>query len=107
VAAAERDLLSANTIMPSCQTALGQNWDNPFAGYRLGSVDGLAAAANIPESFLQPWAKQSVCLDIPNGVTGFQMVKVVVAYIDARPARMHENFQTLALEALRNAWPCK
>jgi Rap1a immunity proteins len=46
-----------------------------------------------------------VCL--PQGVTDIrQVVSVVVAYIDARPARMHKNFNTLALEALRNAWPC-
>jgi hypothetical protein len=34
------------------------------------------------------------------------MVRVVVAYIEARPARVHEDFRNLALEALREAWPC-
>jgi hypothetical protein len=47
------------------------------------------------------------CIDIPDGVTLGQEVKVVVAYIDARPARMHEPFTQLALEALRTAWPCR
>jgi len=28
-----------------------------------------------------------------------------MAYIDSRPARLHESFYALALEALRNAWP--
>jgi hypothetical protein len=35
------------------------------------------------------------------------MVRVVIAYIEARPSRMHENFDLLALEALRTTWPCK
>jgi hypothetical protein len=34
-----------------------------------------------------------------------QTVKVVIAYIDARPARLHEHFATLASEALKEAFP--
>jgi hypothetical protein len=36
-----------------------------------------------------------------------QMAGLVAQYIDARPARMHEDFDALALEALQAAWPCK
>jgi hypothetical protein len=36
-----------------------------------------------------------------------QLVRVVVAYIDQRPARLHESFLNLALEALTDAWPCQ
>jgi hypothetical protein len=50
---------------------------------------------------------RALCIDAPAGVLGGQAVKVVVAYIDARPARMHERFDRLALEAFRAAWPCK
>jgi hypothetical protein len=42
----------------------------------------------------------------PEGVNNKQMVRVVVAYIERRPQRMHENFNRLALEALHEAWPC-
>jgi Rap1a immunity proteins len=45
---------------------------------------------------------------IPFGsVTQDQMVRVVVQYIDSRPTRMHEAFGKLALEAMRDGWPCK
>jgi hypothetical protein len=47
------------------------------------------------------------CLDVPDKVTINQASRVVIAYIEARPARMHEPFNELALEALRDAWPCK
>ena len=33
------------------------------------------------------------------------MVRIVVAYIERYPQRMHENFKRLALEAMREAWP--
>ena len=42
----------------------------------------------------------------PANVTNFQMVRVVVKYIDDRPERQHENFKVLAIEALGAAWPC-
>jgi hypothetical protein len=49
----------------------------------------------------------NMCIDAPDGVTVGQEARVVVAYIDARPERMHQRFDYFALEALRTAWPCK
>jgi hypothetical protein len=48
-----------------------------------------------------------LCIDVPNGVTVHQEVKVVVTYIEAQPTRMHEEFYLLALDALVAAWPCR
>ncbi len=42
----------------------------------------------------------------PAGATVGQAIRVVVRYIDDRPARQHENFPKLTIEALRAAWPC-
>ena len=39
-------------------------------------------------------------------ITIDQGVRVVVAYIDARPERLHERFASLAFQALIAAWPC-
>jgi hypothetical protein len=36
-----------------------------------------------------------------NGANVEQAIRVIVLYIDQRPARMHEEFLHLALEALR------
>ena len=49
-------------------------------------------------------AHPDVCA--PAGAVRDQAVRIVVQYIDARPARMHEYFSWLAIEALRAAWPC-
>jgi len=43
----------------------------------------------------------------PSGATVGQAVRVIVAYIDAHPERLHEQFEPLALEALQQAWPCR
>jgi hypothetical protein len=31
---------------------------------------------------------------------------VVIAYIEAHPQRMNDDFTELALEAMHDAWPC-
>jgi hypothetical protein len=63
------------------------------------------AAVGIVETLRFTGSMLELC--IPNAVTNGQMVRVVVKYIEDRPARMHENFKALAVEALRAAWPCK
>jgi hypothetical protein len=44
---------------------------------------------------------------MPQDVTMAQAVRVVVAYIDKQPARLHESFNKLAAEAIQKAWPCQ
>jgi hypothetical protein len=51
-----------------------------------------------------PFLKLILCP--PKGSDRAQSIRVVVQYIDSRPARLHENFPDLAQEALRAAWPC-
>jgi hypothetical protein len=97
---AAEDISSANSRMPGCrdfvnrgnQTSLNDAFDQGFCA---GTVGGIA------------FTKRSPCLDIPDGVTLGQEVRVVISYIEARPARMHELFRGLALEALQAAWPCR
>ena len=92
------DLGSANHIMVGCRSAVagGPSKNSAEAllrGYCMGITDTLFALSGI------------VCP--PKGSTTGQTVRIVVKYIDERPARMHENFTALALEALRAAWPCR
>jgi Rap1a immunity proteins len=42
----------------------------------------------------------------PTDVTLKQALEAVIKYIDARPERTHENFKTLAIDAIHDAWPC-
>jgi hypothetical protein len=102
VAQAEPDLHSANYLLPFCRGFGELKSSVPFEqGRCAGIISGIAYMGSAVE------ASSRVCLNIPEAVTPGQAVKVVVAYIDARPAQMHERFVGLAFEALRAAWPCK
>jgi Rap1a immunity proteins len=93
-AGAEEDIYSANHMMQGCRAFIRSPSAESFlAGRCAGVIEAIG------------YADASVCS--PKGVTTGQAARVVAAYIDARPARMHENFKLLALEALRTAWPCK
>jgi len=92
------DTTSANYVMAGCRAFLLPKIPHDYnlsliAGVCAGIVSGINYAA------------ADVCP--PKGVTSVQSVRIVVNYIDGRPARLNENFNALALEALRAAWPCK
>ena len=78
---------SGNTWLPYCvQTqTLMEAWCR-------GVIDGL--------SFVSTYS----C--IPKGATNDQIKRVVVAYMNSKPDRLHYPFKVLAIEALSAAWPC-
>jgi hypothetical protein len=43
----------------------------------------------------------------PEATNNLERVRVIVAYIEARPERMKDGFGLLANEAMEKAWPCK
>ncbi|SRR6266436_5896897 len=100
-----------NEMMPHCRNALDpKSPENLYAqGACVGTIVGIAFVA-VSLNALSPSdenVRRELCVNPPATGTRGQLVRTVVAYIDARPARMHENFGVLALEALRDAWPCK
>lgn len=54
-----------------------------------------------------PFYAKDVRMCVPEDATLGQMIRVVVKYIEERPAEMHLLFVALAMLALRDAWPCK
>ena len=87
------DQLSANSKIVGCRNYISSSKDDLLLqGYCAGAVQALVEFA------------AGACA--PKGATNMQGVRIVLQYIDARPARLHENFNKLAAEALRQAWPC-
>ena len=85
--------LSANSKIVGCRNYVSSSKDDLFLqGYCAGAVQALVDFA------------AGACA--PKGATNMQGVQIVLQYIDARPARLYENFSKLAAEALRQAWPC-
>ncbi len=102
-AIAEPDQTSADYIMPGCRDVAAliafsdsESKENVSRmSLCIGIVTGL--------SYMGP--RYGICL--PAGTTSRQAFRVVVQYIDGQsPERMHENFNSLAVEALRETWPC-
>jgi hypothetical protein len=101
-----QDISSGNYYLPFCKAATQRQ--HP-ANVTLDEVFGeglcmgiLTVLFSFPEA-LAP-AKRSCP---PAGSTKGQALRVVVAYLDARPAMLHEDFVVLATNALRDAWPCR
>lgn len=96
-ATAEEDTDSANYLTRGCRGFL--------AGKQGSAVDILVQGECFGQTLGIAFASPYVCRQ--QGVTYEQLLLVVVKYIDSQPARLHERFDKLALEALRVAWPCK
>ena len=113
--AQQQDMDSANFMMPGCRAFLDQRsqGDIFLQGECVGTVSAITVVAGMTNLSLKRFplpandVRWKLCIDEPNGVTVGQEVRVVVSYIDAHPARMHETFVGLAFEAVRTAWPCR
>jgi Rap1a immunity proteins len=117
-AQAAEDTNSANDILPSCRAAIDRKSVDRLVEQSLcvGIVIGIVGTMDAVRGMLQLSQSKgvnsntyvkAVCVDYPKGVTIEQMIRVVIAHIEARPARMHEDFRVLAIGALSAAWPCK
>ena|SRR5215472_9280719 len=97
----QSDFASARIIMPGCEAYLAQRYDEPTLQiFRQGVCAGQIAGVWDAAATLH-----AVCA--PGNAILNQGVRIVVEFIDARPARMHERFTDLALEALMRTWPCE
>jgi hypothetical protein len=95
--AAEMDE-SANYWLPFCRQVAKGNFYQGDAfrnGGCAGIITGLLVLGRSAGVFCRP-----------DGVTVEQAVRVVVQFLDQHPARTNENFNALAIEAMRDAWPC-
>jgi hypothetical protein len=97
----QRDVRSANAIMPGCRNAIANEGhsNTAFDAYQRGICRGLVGA-------MFYWRKY-LFFCAPEGATAGQALRIVVHFIDSHPARLHERFEDLAIDALQSAWPCK
>ena len=92
------DEQSANYMMPACRDFIngGSDTGTFVQGVCVGTIATIIALGRYADTHCAP----------PR-VTNEQGLHVVIQYIDNQPARLHEKFGLLALEAMQNAWPCK
>jgi hypothetical protein len=103
VAVAGPNQTSADYVMPGCRDAASLiSFSNTGDSEEQASLMGFCAGIVVGLSFMgQPYG---IC--VPAGTTSQQVTSIVVQYIDGQPARIHEDFNNFALEALRANWPC-
>ena len=97
---------TAKYLLPYCRDAINNkaptlSSDVVMQGMCVGMVDAL--------DFLMselPAEDKEYRSCPPSDATLKQTVQVVMKYIDERPERMNESFKKLAIEAIRDAWPC-
>ena len=97
VADPKRDIVSANYVMPGC-------WELVSGSHRELGLQGLCSGI-VGMMFNFEQLHPGTCF--PDGSNVEQAIRVVIRYIDRQPERMHESFVELALEAMREAWPCR
>jgi hypothetical protein len=103
IAVAEPNQPSADSVMSGCRDAATLiTFSNVRESEEEASRMGFCAGIVVGLSFIgQPYG---IC--VPGGTTAQQATSIVVQYIDGQPARIHEDFNSLAVEALRTNWPC-
>jgi hypothetical protein len=103
VVVAEPNQTSADYVMPGCRDAASLiAFSNVGESEEQASLMGFCAGIVAGFSFMgQPYG---IC--VPAGTTAQQAASIIVQYIDGQPARVHEDFNRFAVEALRANWPC-
>jgi hypothetical protein len=94
------DELSANANLPGCKAILrGKLLSTDPLVYPMGRCGGILIGLG--------YATHHYGACVPDNATIGQIARIVVTYIERQPERWHEDFRALALEAMRDAWPCK
>src|SRR5215469_3284010 len=103
IAVAGPNQTSADYVMPGCRDAASLiTFSNAAGSEEQVSLTSFCAGIVVGLSFMgQP---HGIC--VPTGTTSQQAASIVVQYIDGQPARIHEDFNSFAVEALRAHWPC-
>src|SRR5215469_17882452 len=103
IAVAEPNQTSADYVMPGCRDAASLiTFSSVGESQEEVSRMGFCAGIVVGLSFMG----QSYGICVPAGTTAQQVTSTVVQYIDGQPARIHEDFNQFAVEALRASWPC-
>jgi hypothetical protein len=88
--------------LPACKA-----YADPKASFRMrlegnfcaGQLRALAYVSHV----LSPDLRSCVPDNLPNG----QLAMVAIRFLETHPERMNEDFMALAMQAFREAWPCK
>ncbi len=92
---ARAQMRTGNDFIRSCQQHQTSAREDYGQGICMGFIGGIFY-----------WSGDfGVCA--PEGANWGQALRIVVGYMERNPARLHQHFAQLVVEALREAWPCR
>jgi Rap1a immunity proteins len=86
---------TAEFYLPGCKNFIAGRSDF-LSGRCVGAVEVLDALSHDTKAFCAP-----------DDTNNLERVRIIVAYIEARPGQMKDDFRLLANEAMSKTWPCK
>jgi Rap1a immunity proteins len=87
----------------SCQSLVDSGFQDSGSARAAGSCEGMLETAMV----FSPNMPTDVRACPPAQGSTVESAKVLLRYLDKNPARLSEAGITLAIEALRDAWPCE
>ncbi len=100
---AEEPALSGGVLLKYCESVFQ---DRVPRSFEAGICMGMLQTLTYIQPLLDPkYGKAGYCL--PQGLSYEQEIRVVLTYLQSHPERLQEEGQTLALDALHQAFPCK
>ena len=100
---ARAQMITGNDFLAACKDSV-----EPVRGrrttdvYDQGICHGMVRAMNTYAPFLPPHARSCS----PEGVSVGQAVRVVTAYMERNPGKLHQLFEAIVIQAFREAWSC-
>jgi len=98
---------SANFMVPVCKKWLAGSGAKDAEGLQLIFDAGVCSGTISTLTHVRELVLPDFRSCWQQGATWGQSIRVALAYIEAHPERMHEDFRDLVLEAWHEAWPCK
>jgi hypothetical protein len=104
-------LLTGEQLQTKCSTIKRDIEDKTSTwtdGFCLGYISGILDSQSLWDYLVhvgKDYPQTHYCL--PDEATNSQVVQVVLKFLNDHPERLHEPANTLILEALHNAFPCK
>ena len=94
---------SGTDAQKSCQSLVDGGFQDSGAARAAGSCEGMLETAMV----FSPNMPNDVRACPPAQGSTVESAKVLLRYLDKNPGRVSEAGITLAIEALRDAWPCE
>jgi Rap1a immunity proteins len=94
---------SGTDAQKSCQSLVDGGFQDSSAARAAGSCEGMLETAMV----FSPNMSNDVRACPPAQGSTVESAKVLLRYLDRNPGRLSEAGITLAIEALRDAWPCE